>query len=125
MELERVFEQDGVRVVFRNTARHTLRHRAILAALEGNENGLDSDMRNNFTFFAGYAVTVEGLDWKPPAVTAKPAAIVKSYEALLEVVPSTWLYAAASAALDLLMPVANDIEKHDSALSEEEEADPN
>jgi len=123
---EKTFEQNGVCVVFRNTLRQTLRYRALLAALDIDDNETDGDVQDRYALVAGFAVEVTGLNgWSPPEGTANAKTLKQSYQQFLDVASYGLLDDMKDAVLDLLAPTANDIEKLDSALTVEEAADPN
>ncbi len=113
-----------VRATVRNAMRDDMLRDALGVDLAKKKLTPEQTTQANYCFVAAHVVAIQGVDWQPPDVPADAEAIRANYEQYLDTVPRRLETAISKAINRLYSPTANAVEKPDSALTEDEEADP-
>lgn len=79
----------------------------------------------DYCYVASHVTEIRGVDWQPPADTASKKDLRANYEQYLDSVPGRLETALTLAISSLYRPVADNVEKPDETLTDEEQADPN
>jgi hypothetical protein len=127
MDITHEFQtEDGQRaqVTLRNTMRQDIRFRLMEAKFANEKDHADYQERSNFCWFAARVIAVDGIDWRPVDESASEEKFKLSYYGLSDLVDDvTFLHCAM--AVSEMKSRTDAIEKPDSALTPDEEADPN
>lgn len=112
------------RIVFRKTLLNTIRYTVLADKYAAGES--DEATRSDFAYIVGHIDKVTGLSWKPIDQRATRQEFDESYWSFLELFDDMEdFHKVVHAVNDMYAPLANDVEKPDAALTDEEQADPN
>lgn len=114
------------RFVLRNTAQNMMTYFMWLDVWKLADDDPEATWKSNFMLAASHTVEVEGLNgWKVPTRQASAAQLEKAYNKLMAELPFEVMREWHRAADATHQSPANDVEKPDKALNEDESADPN
>lgn len=128
MQIETTGKLEDVSFTVRATVRNSLRDERFREALgvdvQKDDRSREEQTAANYCYVAGHVVSIDGVDWQPPDTAASTKAIRANYEQYLDSVPRRVDVALLQAINKLYRPTASAVEKPDSAVTEDEAADP-
>jgi hypothetical protein len=121
MHNQATIDYDGVQITLKNTLRITVRYLAWKKAWIYSPDSIDLGWRSDFIWIVAHMVEIRGLDWKPPADTATSEEIEAAYQRYLDTGTQELLRDICGQAVTALhRPQADEVEKPDSTLTEDE-----
>ena len=117
---------NGTIITFKKSLRNQMFYHHLRDLLVTDDDQPDRGERFQYAFIAAYAVEVEGLQWTPPKMGDRPKTCEASYQAFLDAIPDYSTFNDLYGIIDSLhTPLADDVQKPDDALTDDERADPN
>lgn len=125
MKLERTFEHGEIKIVFRNTLKHTSTYSVMSAVVPEWDEQSDKTRRDNFLWICAHIKTHAGLAWKPALVGDDAKTLEKKYQGYFDGINQELELALIQELNALHAPIADPLDKPTRTLTDKELADPN
>lgn len=118
---------NGTAITFKKSLRNQMFYHRLRNDLVGDDASLpDRGERLQYAFIVAYIDSVTGVDWTPPKMGDSAKKIETSYQTFLDTIPDYETFNAIFNVIDhLFKPLADEVQRPDETLTDEQQADPN